>query len=181
MQVHSLIVSLHVYFLAQLSTKCSWWAIVIGQCPSCGVNILLIKPTPPTPLGHLTRNLVGSIGMTCRSKTDKIVLIRNPRWPPCHLENLFRFFSWTIWPIDFKLGRKHRGDDGKSKMSTMSAILKLFFASSPVPKGQLTWNLVVSIGMTCRLKMTKIILIRNPRWPPCWPSWKSIFCFYSWA
>ena len=25
------------FFLAHLSTKCSWWAIVISQCPSCVV------------------------------------------------------------------------------------------------------------------------------------------------
>ena len=29
------------YFLAHLSTTCSWRAIVIGQCPSCVVNNLL--------------------------------------------------------------------------------------------------------------------------------------------
>ena len=30
---------------------------------------------PPTPLGQLTRNLVGSIGVTCRSKIAKIIPI----------------------------------------------------------------------------------------------------------
>ena len=43
---------------------------------------LLLKPTPPTPLGQLTRYLVGSIRVTCRSKIAKIVPIGNPRWPP---------------------------------------------------------------------------------------------------
>ena len=43
---------------------------------------LLYKPTPPTPLGQLTRYLVGSIGVTCRSKIAKIIQIGNPRWPP---------------------------------------------------------------------------------------------------
>ena len=36
----------------------------------------------PEPKGLLTLNLVGSIGVTCRSKIDKIVPIGNPRWPP---------------------------------------------------------------------------------------------------
>ena len=54
---------------------------------SCSVNnscksLLLL------PLGQLTRYLVGSIGVTCRSKIAKIVPIRNPRYGD-HLENLF--------------------------------------------------------------------------------------------
>ena len=34
-------------------------------------------------------------------------------------------------------------------------IENLFFASSPEPKGQLSRNLVGSIGVTCRLKIDK--------------------------
>ena len=30
----------------------------------------------------LTRNLLGSVGVTCRLKIAKISLIRNPRWTP---------------------------------------------------------------------------------------------------
>ena len=44
----------------------------------------------------------------------------------------------------------------------------LFFASSPESKGQLTRNLVGSIGVTCTSKITKIVPIVNPRWLP-WP------------
>ena len=33
------------------------------------------------PKGQLTRNLAGSIGVTCRSKIAKIVPIVNPSWP----------------------------------------------------------------------------------------------------
>ena len=162
--------------------------------------------------------------------------IGNPRWPPSW-KSIFCFFSWTKWPIDFKLARKHRGDlkiknsqncaDWKSKMA---AILKIYFlllllnrkanwlqtcwealwwlvdqkqlkscrseiqdgrhgghlenlvfASSPEPKGQLTSNLLGSIGVTCRSKIAKIMPIGNPRWPPWPPSWKSIFRFFSWT
>ena len=42
----------------------------------------------------------------------------------------------------------------------------LFFASSPEPKGQLTQNLVGSIGVTRRSKIAKIVPIVNPSWPP---------------
>ena len=57
---------------------------------------------------------------------------------------------------------------------------KIFLASSSEPKGQLTWNLVGSIGVTCTLKIAKIVPMGNPRWP-LWPSsWKSIFSLFSW-
>ena len=46
----------------------------------------------------------------------------------------------------------------------------LFFASSPEPKGQLTRNLVGSIGVTCRSEIAKIVPIENPKWPPWRPS-----------
>ena len=42
----------------------------------------------------------------------------------------------------------------------------LFFASSPELKGQLTRNLVGSIGVTCRSKIAKIVPIVNPSWLP---------------
>ena len=50
-------------------------------------------------------------------------------------------------------------------MATMAAILKIyFFASSPEPKGQLTPNLLGSIGVTCiTSNVAKIVLIINPR------------------
>ena len=37
-----------------------------------------------------------------------------------------------------------------------------FFASSPEPKGQLTCNLEVNMGVTCRSKIVKIVPIGNP-------------------
>ena len=52
-------------------------------------------------------------------------------------------------------------------MAAMAANLEnLFFASSPEPKGQLTRNLVGSIGVTRRSKIAKIVPIVNPSWPP---------------
>ena len=50
--------------------------------PLCSAKNLLLKPTPPTALVQSTLNLVGSMGVIYRSKIGKIILIRNPRWPP---------------------------------------------------------------------------------------------------
>ena len=44
---------------------------MIGKCPSSIVwrqHLFFLKPTPSTPLGQLNQNLIGSIGLTCRSK-----------------------------------------------------------------------------------------------------------------
>ena len=43
-------------------------------------------------------------------------------------------------------------------MSSMAAILNLFFASSPESKGLLTLNLIGSIGVTCRSKIVQIVM-----------------------
>ena len=66
----------------------------------------------PESKGLLTLNLVGSIGVTCRSKIAKIVPIRNPKWPlwppSCsiytYVGKTFKiFFSETRgpWPLIF--------------------------------------------------------------------------------
>ena len=47
-----------------------------------------------------------------------------------------------------------------------SHLENLFFASSPELKGQLTRNLVGSIGVTCRSKIVKIVPIVNRSWLP---------------
>ena len=93
-------------FLAHLSRKCSWWAIVVSQCPSW---VICCPSIPPTLMGQFTRYLVGSIGVTCTSKIAKIVPIENPRWPPSW-KSIFCFFSWTQRPVDSKYARKHQGD-----------------------------------------------------------------------
>ena len=94
----------------------------------------------PKPKSQLTQNWLGSIGVTYKSKIAKIELIRNPRWPPWQpsWKAIFRFFSWTERPIDSKLARKHRDDlyiknssnraNWKSKMASMTAILKIYFS-----------------------------------------------------
>ena len=47
-----------------------------------------------------------------------------------------------------------------------SHLENLFFAASPELKGQLTRNLVGSIGVTRRSKIAKIVPIVNPSWLP---------------
>ena len=101
------------------------------------------------------------------------------------------YSAYTPGPIDSILGRKHRGLVDKKKLKSFwseiqdghhgSHLENLFFASSPEPKGQLTPNMLGSIGVTCRSKIAKIVPIGNPSWPPLWPSWKSIFRFFSWT
>ena len=49
-------------------------------------------------------------------------------------------------------------------MAAMAAILKIYF--SLLLQGQLTRNLVGSIGVTRRSKIAKIVPIVNPSWPP---------------
>ena len=55
----------------------------------------------------------------------------------------------------------------------------LFSTSSPEPLVGLSWNLLWSIGATSRCTVIQIVVIQNPIWPPRWPSWKSIFDFFS--
>ena len=75
---------------------------MINICPpSCSVNDLLSKPTSPTPIGQLIRNLVSLKHRGDRSKIVKIVSIAMLK-----IYLLFFFSSWTETPIDLKLGRK---------------------------------------------------------------------------
>ena len=135
--------SIYIFFcclFAHLSMKCSWWTIVVSQCPSC--------------------------------------VVRRPSWVVCRVAStiaLKAYSSYTPGPIDSILGRKHQGacrsenQDGRHRRH----LENLFFTSSPEPKGQLTPNLLGSMGVTCRSKIAKIMLIGNPRWLPWPPSWKS--------
>ena len=60
------------------------------------------------------------------------------------------------------------------------AVTKTSFFTCSEPKGQLTWNLVRIIEMTCRSKIAKIVPIGNTIWLPQLPSWKAILNFFSW-
>ena len=54
----------------------------------------------------------------------------------------------------------------------------LFFASSSELKDHLTRNMVGSIGVSCRPKITQIVQIGKLKLRPSWPSWKSILNFF---
>ena len=79
-----------------LMVSCCGHSMSFVHHGSCGMRhaawTIALKPTLPTPLGQLTRYLVGSIRVTCRSKIAKILPIGNPRWPPSW-KSIFRFFS----------------------------------------------------------------------------------------
>ena len=51
-------------------------------------------------------------------------------------------------------------------MAAMAAVLKIYFWLLLLKKGQLTRNLVGSIGVTRRSKIAKIVPIVNPSWSP---------------
>ena len=123
--------------------------------------------TSPEVKGQFTRNLVGSIWVTCRSKIVKFVLIGNSIWPPQWpaWKSILNFF-WTVRSIDSILDRKYQGDlwiensyyrsDRKSKMVTLAAMLKIYFELFyHEPKGQLTQNFIGSIEVTYRSKVLK--------------------------
>ena len=143
------------------------------QSATCEGCVFLFSP--------LLLNLVGSIGVTCRSKEAKLIPIGNPRWPPS-----WKYFCFASSPEP--KGQLTRNFEGSSGMTGRSKIAKIpiwnlrrsswksFFAS-PESKGQLTWNLLGSNGETCRSNIAKIIPIGSPTWP----SWKSIFRFFSWT
>ena len=115
-----------------------------------------------------------------RSAHGELLWSVSVRRPSCVVRRqaiaLKAYSSYTPGPIDSILGRKHQSDFCRSKLLKSfrpriqdgrhgRRLENLFFASSPEPKGQLTPNLVGSIGVTCRSKIAKIVLIRNPRWP----------------
>ena len=86
----------------------------------------------------LTRNLVGSIRVTCRSKNAQMVAIRNLKlrlwWPSW--KSVLNFFPWTEWAIDLKfigsievtcrstVAKSH--SDWKSKMATILFMFIIF-------------------------------------------------------
>ena len=83
--------------------------------------------------------MVGSIGVTYRSKIAKIVPIGNPRWPPWQpsWKSIFCYFSWTERPVDSKLARKHRGDLGKQSSWILLKMFVLMISRSSLKLGHL--------------------------------------------
>ena len=136
----------------------------------------------------LTRNMVGSIGVICRSKINKIDPIGSQRWSPWRpsWKSIFRFLFWTerqlTWNAVGSIGANCRPklikilSIGKPRWPPSSKSIFRFCSWTEKPIDFL--NSVGSFEMTCRSKIAKIVPIGNPRWPP---SWKYIFCFYSWT
>ena len=93
-------------FLAHIEHKvlrlssCDWSMSIVRR------QQFALKAYFSTPLGQLTQNLVGSIGVTCRAKIAKIVLSEIEDGH--HLKFIFHF--WNKRPTDLKLGRNHQSD-----------------------------------------------------------------------
>ena len=83
--------------------------------------------------------MVGSIGVTYRSKIAKIIPIGNPRWPPGQpsWKSIFCFFSWTERSIDSKLARKHRDDLFKQSSWILHKMFVLMISMSSSKLGHL--------------------------------------------
>ena len=79
---------------------------------TCGHLENLFFAYSPELKGQSTQNLVGSIEVTFRSKLAKIVLIGKSKMAAmvAILKIYFSLLLLDQRPIDWKLGRKHRGD-----------------------------------------------------------------------
>ena len=93
-------------FLAHLSTKCSWWAIVISLCPLsvvralstfCFKRLLLQNRTsPPKQQDGFWNNFTGRFLGWPSIKIAQTVLLHWTRWPPeLKIEKHLNDFSWT--------------------------------------------------------------------------------------
>ena len=71
------------------------------------------------PKSKLNRNLVGRIGISCRSKIVKIVSIGNPRWPQS-------YFALLSEPKG-QLTRKLVGSIGATSRSKLTKIVPIEF------------------------------------------------------
>ena len=102
----------------------------------------------------------------------------------------YRFLTQNTYLLQRMCPNSEMKEPGRSKKKKAKIFLSeiqdgrhgshsknLSFASSPEPKGQLTWNLVRFIEVTYRSKVAKIVSIGNTRW--LLPSWKSILNFLS--
>ena len=120
-----------------------------------------VKIQPDGYWGQLTRNLVGSIEVTIRSRIAKIVPNRNPRWPvrPPFWRSILNF-PWT----ERRMTRNLIGSiqaNCRSNIVKIVPLVKIYFK-----RLFLTRNLVGCIRVPCR-KMAALL-----------PSWKSIFFFF---
>ena len=168
------------FFLAHLKSKCSWWTIVIGLCPSSVVCHVMSVICFKWHLLHPRANWIETwweVSRSCRSKLAKIVPIINPRWPPQlpSWKSIFNLFSWSGRQLSQNVVVSI-GETCTWKLLTLfqSEIQdwchsrhfeNLFWTFSPEPKGYLTPNLVGNIWMTCGSQCL---------------SWKSVLNFFPW-
>ena len=89
----------------------------------------------PESEGLFTLNLVGSIGVTCRSKIAKLIPIGNPRWPPsCFIYTyipLKIFLSETRRPLPLIFG--YLASSSSHAYSTIRHPAIMFLSSNPQP------------------------------------------------
>ena len=139
-----------------------------------------------------TRNSIGSIRVTCRSKLVKFVSIKIQ--DSVILKNLFSTYSpETKGHLKGQLTRHLVGSIRKIYRVKMAHIISiwnprwasfenLFWLFSSELKGHLIRNLTGSSDMTPRSKTkAKIVSVETPTWPPRPPSWNCVWNFFSWT
>ena len=114
----------------------------------CHLENLFFASSPELK-DQLSRNLVGIIEVTCRSKIAKIVPIGNTRWLPQlpSWKAILNFFSWIegqlSWNLIGSIGVTFRSKIAKIKLSKMDALavmLKICF-----------YLIIMNLGQNVRL------------------------------
>ena len=84
-------------FLAHLSTKCSWWAIVISLClSSVRCQLFALNNFSSKTARRILNNFTGRFLGWPSTKIAQILPLRWTRWPPeLKIEKPLNFFSWT--------------------------------------------------------------------------------------
>ena len=133
----------------------------------------------PELKGQLTRKLVRSFGMTCRSKVAQIVLIGNPKWRPSW-KSILNFFSWTERAIDSKF-------IGSIEVTCRSTVAKIVLI------GDLRWSpfclCLLYFPATVLFTCIKSWFFRNnlanfhqiSHWSYCWKLMWLILCSNNYA
>ena len=140
------------------------------------ILIIYFPPSSSELKGQLTRNLVGSIGVTCRSKIAHIVAIGNPKlwlWRPSW-KSVLNFFSWTERAIDTKF-------IGSIEVTCRSTVAKIILIGNPrwLPSCLCLLNFPATVLFTCM----KSWFFRNhlanchqiSHWSFCWNVIESLF------
>ena len=147
-------------FLAHLSTKCSWWAIVISLCPSSVRCQLFALNDFSSKTARFWNNVTGRFFGWPSTKIAQTVLLRWTRWPPeLKIEKpLNDFFSrtredgfWNSWMTLYQNCSKNSATLNKMAARAINRNMLLTTSAKSVDR---FWNNFT--GMFLRWLSTKI-------------------------